>query len=80
MIFQEPSTALNPVVTIGRQISEAIRIHEKSVSRKEAMRRAVEIVKITAVPGVVLVDGNRPTDFGVPSETVVWICRSIFEV
>ena len=36
-----------------------------------AMRRAVETVKKTAVPGVVLVDGNRPTDFGVPSETVV---------
>ena len=36
-----------------------------------AMRRAVEIVKKTRTPGVVLVDGNRPTDFGVPSETVV---------
>ncbi|MBO6052308.1 MAG: ribonuclease HII [Clostridia bacterium] len=36
-----------------------------------AMRRAVEIVKQTLVPGVVLVDGNRPTDFGVPSKTVV---------
>ena len=36
-----------------------------------AMRRAVEIVKQTLVPGVVLVDGNRTTDFGVPSKTVV---------
>ena len=36
-----------------------------------AMRRAVETVKQTLVPGIVLVDGNRPTDFGVPSETVV---------
>ncbi|MCR4906352.1 MAG: ribonuclease HII [Clostridiales bacterium] len=36
-----------------------------------AMRRAVEMVKKTVFPGVVLVDGNRPTDFGVPSRTVV---------
>ena len=33
MIFQEPSTALNPVVTIGKQIAEAIRIHDKSVGK-----------------------------------------------
>ncbi len=36
-----------------------------------AMRRAVETVKKTVFPGVVLVDGNRPTDFGVPCRTVV---------
>ena len=36
-----------------------------------AMRRAVEQVKKTVTPGVVLIDGNRQTDFGVPSVTVV---------
>ncbi len=36
-----------------------------------AMRRAAEIVKKTVTPGVVLIDGNRQTDFGVPSVTVV---------
>lgn len=36
-----------------------------------AMRRAVEQVKQTVIPGVVLIDGNRQTDFGVPSVTVV---------
>ncbi len=39
MVFQEPSTALNPVYTIGDQIAEAVRLHE-SVSRREAMARA----------------------------------------
>ncbi len=50
MIFQEPSTALNPVVTIGKQIAEAIRIHEKGVSRAEAMRRAVELLGRVNIP------------------------------
>ncbi len=50
MIFQEPSTALNPVVTIGKQIAEAIRIHERNVSKKEAMRRAVELLARVNIP------------------------------
>ena len=50
MIFQEPSTALNPVVTIGKQIAEAIRIHEKGVSRAEAMRRAVDLLGRVNIP------------------------------
>ena len=50
MIFQEPSTALNPVVTIGKQIAESIRIHEKGVSRKDAMARAVELLAKVNIP------------------------------
>lgn len=50
MIFQEPSTALNPVVTIGKQISEAIRIHHPEVSKKEAMQRAVELLGKVNIP------------------------------
>ncbi|WP_067198564.1 ATP-binding cassette domain-containing protein [Microbacterium sp. XT11] len=40
IVFQEPRTALNPIRTVGRQIAEAIRIHER-ISRAEARRRAV---------------------------------------
>jgi ABC-type dipeptide/oligopeptide/nickel transport system ATPase component len=40
MIFQEPSTALNPVVTIGNQICESLMIHRK-MKKKEAMAEAV---------------------------------------
>src|SRR6266849_1313135 len=42
MIFQEPMTSLNPVFTIGMQVTEVIHAHEK-VTRQEAHRRAVEI-------------------------------------
>ncbi|WP_292832359.1 ABC transporter ATP-binding protein [Microbacterium sp.] len=40
IVFQEPRTALNPIRTVGRQIAESIRIHEK-VGRRDALTRAV---------------------------------------
>ncbi len=49
MIFQDPMTSLNPVLTIGDQISEAIRTHE-SVSRRSAWRRCVELLELVRIP------------------------------
>ena len=49
MIFQEPSTALNPVMTIGKQISESLRIH-KGLSKKDAMAEAVELLRRVDIP------------------------------
>jgi oligopeptide/dipeptide ABC transporter ATP-binding protein len=49
MIFQEPMTALNPVLTVGFQIAEAVLAHER-VSMREAWSRAVEVMKAVAIP------------------------------
>jgi oligopeptide/dipeptide ABC transporter ATP-binding protein len=49
MIFQEPMTSLNPVFTVGNQISEAVRTHEK-VSAKQAQERAVEMLRLVGIP------------------------------
>jgi oligopeptide/dipeptide ABC transporter ATP-binding protein len=49
MVFQEPMTALNPVFTIGNQISEAIHAHER-VSHREAKGRTLEILHSVTIP------------------------------
>ena len=49
MIFQEPMTALNPVLTVGFQIAEAVLAHEK-VSKKEAWSRAVDAMTAVSIP------------------------------
>ena len=49
MIFQEPMTSLNPVLTIGRQIGESLRLHE-GLSAKAAEARAVEMLTLVGIP------------------------------
>lgn len=49
IIFQDPLTSLNPVYTIGNQIEEVIRLHQK-VSKKEARQKAIDILRLTGIP------------------------------
>ena len=49
MVFQDPSTSLNPVLTIGRQLTEALRHHAR-MGRSEARARAVELMEMVGIP------------------------------
>ena len=50
MIFQEPMTSLNPLFTIGNQMIEAVLIHEKKWTKKQAISRAVEMLNLVGLP------------------------------
>ncbi len=49
MVFQDPMTSFNPVLTIGRQVAEPIEIHQ-GVGRKEALERAGELIALVGIP------------------------------
>src|SRR5438094_10358990 len=50
MVFQDPMTSLNPAFTIGFQIAEAIKVHNRRIGDDQARRRAVELLSIVGVP------------------------------
>jgi oligopeptide transport system ATP-binding protein len=62
MIFQDPMTSLNPVLTIGRQITEALEIH-LDLPREEATRRAVKLLEMVGIPSAAERLNNYPHQF-----------------
>lgn len=50
MIFQDPMTSLNPVLTVGEQIAEVIEIHE-GLNKNQAMEKAKEMLELVGIPG-----------------------------
>jgi oligopeptide transport system ATP-binding protein len=58
MIFQDPMTSLNPVLTIGRQLTESLELHMK-MTQTEARRRAIELLGMVGIPSA----GKRLDDY-----------------
>ena len=62
MIFQEPMTSLNPVLTVGRQIMEPMEVHER-LSRREAKARAITLLENVGIPSPALRFSDYPHQF-----------------
>jgi oligopeptide/dipeptide ABC transporter ATP-binding protein len=62
MIFQEPMTSLNPVLTIGRQLTETLELHLK-MDRGAATRRAIELLEMVGIPEAKSRIGDYPHQF-----------------
>ena len=62
MIFQDPMTSLNPVFTVGDQISEAIMLHQK-VTKKEAKEKSIKIMSLVGIPSADERVDNYPFEF-----------------
>ena len=58
MIFQDPMTSLNPVLTIGRQITESLELH-LSMNRSQSRERAIELLELVGIPAA----ANRLDDY-----------------
>ncbi len=63
MIFQDPMTSLDPVYRIGAQIVEAILAHEKNTSKRNARKRAVELLRQVGIPNPESRVDNYPHEF-----------------
>lgn len=75
MIFQDPMTSLNPVVTVGDQIAESIRIHEKC-SKAEAAAKAVEMLEMVGIPGERYAEYPHQFSGGMKQRVVIAIALS----
>ena len=63
MIFQEPMTSLNPVMTIGRQVAECAAAHRRGLSTRELKRVAIESLEAVAIPEAARRYGDYPHQF-----------------
>jgi oligopeptide/dipeptide ABC transporter ATP-binding protein len=77
MIFQDPMTSLNPVITIGGQVIEALRTHDPGLRRRVASARSIELLTSVGIPQASERMGDYPHSFSGGMRQRVMIAMSI---
>ena len=71
MIFQVPMTALNPVMSIGSQITEVVALHNKELTHQQAMDRACEMLEMVGIPAERYVEFPHQFSGGMKQRVVI---------
>ncbi|MGH0054464.1 MAG: ABC transporter ATP-binding protein [Sphaerochaetaceae bacterium] len=77
MIFQDPMTSLNPFLKISTQMVETIRLHEKDVTKQEALERSIEMLKLVGIPSAEKRIHNYPHQFSGGMRQRVMIAQAL---
>lgn len=73
MIFQDPMTSLNPILTVGEQISEVLELHKKNMSKAEKSKRVDEILELVGLPALRKKDYPHQFSGGMKQRVVIAI-------